>query len=55
LPASALPELERADVLALAPGGGKVRLVTHRGIDDRAVERAAEAVTAVAAAVQSTL
>jgi len=54
LPASTLPELERGDVLALAPGGGKVRLVTHRGIGDRDVERAAEAVAAVAA-VQPTL
>jgi threonine aldolase len=55
LPPSALPELERSGVLAFAPGGGRVRLVTHLGIDDSAVERAAEAVAAVAAAIQPTL
>ena len=43
LPASALPELERHGVLAFAPGGGSVRLVTHRGISDDDVERAAAA------------
>ena len=41
LPASALPELEHRGVLAFAPGGGSVRLVTHRGISDDDVERAA--------------
>jgi threonine aldolase len=45
LPASELPELERRGVLAFAPGGGRVRLVTHRGIDDAGVERAAAAVS----------
>lgn len=44
LPASALPELERRGVLALAPGGGNVRLVTHRGISDEDVAPAAAAV-----------
>jgi threonine aldolase len=39
-PASALPELEQRGVLALAPGGGNVRLVTYRGISDDDVERA---------------
>ena len=43
LPASELPELERRGVLAFAPGGGNVRLVTHRGISDDDVERAAAA------------
>jgi threonine aldolase len=42
-PASALPELEQRGVLALAPGGGNVRLVTHRGISDDDVERAVHA------------
>ena len=41
LPASALPELAARGVLAFAPGGGNVRLVTHRGIGDDDVERAA--------------
>jgi threonine aldolase len=44
LPASALPELGQRGVLAFAPGGGNVRLVTHRGISDDDVERAAEAI-----------
>ena len=44
LAASALPELEQRGVLAFAPGGGEVRLVTHRGISDDDVERAAEAI-----------
>jgi threonine aldolase len=44
LPASALPELEQRGVLAFAPGGGNVRLVTHRGISDDDVERASEAI-----------
>jgi threonine aldolase len=43
LPASALPELAARGVLAFAPGGGNVRLVTHRGISDEDVERAAQA------------
>jgi threonine aldolase len=43
LPASALPELEQRGVLAFAPGDGNVRLVTHRGITDEDVERAAAA------------
>jgi threonine aldolase len=43
LPASALPQLEERGVLAFAPGGGNVRLVTHRGISDDDVERAAAA------------
>ena len=41
LPASELPELERRGILAFAPGGGRVRLVTHRGIGDADLERAA--------------
>ena len=44
LPASAVPELEQRGVLAFAPGSGNVRLVTHRGITDEDVERAADAV-----------
>jgi len=43
LPASALPELAARGVLAFAPGSGNVRLVTHRGISDEDVERAAQA------------
>jgi threonine aldolase len=43
LPVSALPELEQRGVLAFAPGGGNVRLVTHRGISDDDVEQAAAA------------
>jgi threonine aldolase len=46
LPASALPALEQHGVLAFAPGGGNVRLVTHRGISDDDVERAAAAAEA---------
>jgi len=46
LPASALPELAARGVLAFAPGGGNVRLVTHRGIGDDDVERAAAIVGA---------
>jgi threonine aldolase len=45
LPAAALPELEQRGVLAFAPGCGNVRLVTHRGISDDDVERAAAAIT----------
>ena len=41
LPASELPELERRGILAFAPGGGRVRLVTHRGIGDADLEPAA--------------
>ena len=44
LPASALPELEQRGVRAFAPGAGNVRLVTHRGISDDDVERAAAAI-----------
>jgi threonine aldolase len=44
LPAEALPSLEAAGVLALAPDGERVRLVTHRGIDDRHVDEAATAI-----------
>jgi threonine aldolase len=44
LPASALPSLQERGVLAFAPGGGNVRLVTHRGISDDDVERAVEAI-----------
>jgi threonine aldolase len=44
LAASALPDLAARGVLAFAPGGGNVRLVTHRGITDPAVAQAAEAV-----------
>jgi threonine aldolase len=44
-----LPDLAARGVLAFAPGGGHVRLVTHRGIGDADVEQAAEAVLAVQA------
>lgn len=44
LPATALAELEQRGVRALAPGGGNVRLVTHRGIADADLESAAAAV-----------
>jgi threonine aldolase len=44
LPADALPRLDAAGVLALAPDGRRVRLATHRGIDDRQVEEAATAI-----------
>jgi threonine aldolase len=47
LPASALLELATRDVLALAPDGARIRLVTHRGIDDDAVTRAAAALLTV--------
>jgi threonine aldolase len=39
-----LPRLEAAGVLAMAPDGVRVRLVTHRGIDDRQIEEAATAI-----------
>lgn len=48
LDADALPELEARGVLAFAPDGHRVRLVTHRGIDDADVERVAEAVASLA-------
>ena len=41
LPASALPELAASGVLALAPDGKRVRLVTHAGISDEDVANAA--------------
>jgi threonine aldolase len=44
LDASALPRLAGVGVLALAPDGRRVRLVTHRGIDDRQIEEAAAAI-----------
>jgi threonine aldolase len=44
LSAESLPRLAAAGVLALAPDGRRVRLVTHRGIDDRQVEEAAAAI-----------
>ncbi|HEX4519044.1 MAG TPA: beta-eliminating lyase-related protein [Gaiellaceae bacterium] len=44
LGAGALPLLEARGVLALAPSGDRVRLVTHRGIADRSI---AEAVAAI--------
>jgi threonine aldolase len=47
LTVDALPELRRRGVLALAPDGRTVRLVTHRGIGDQDVARAAEAVRAL--------
>lgn len=47
LGAGTLPALARRGVLALAPDGGHVRLVTHRGIGDADVEEAAAAVAAV--------
>jgi threonine aldolase len=42
--ASALPDLATRGVLAFAPDGERVRLVTHRGIGDEDVERAGYAV-----------
>lgn len=48
LPASALPALERRGVLALAPDGERVRLVTHRGITGADVEAAARALAELA-------
>jgi threonine aldolase len=45
LPAAALPKLEQRGVRAFAPGGGNVRLVTHRGIADADLEPAAAAVS----------
>jgi threonine aldolase len=50
LPASALPELAERGVLAFAPGGGNVRLVTHRGISDANVEEAAGVMLSLARA-----
>jgi threonine aldolase len=50
LPASALAELEEHGLRALAPGGKNVRLVTHRGIGDDDVERAAAVVGAYSGA-----
>jgi threonine aldolase len=44
LDADDLPRLAAAGVLALAPDGRRVRLVTHRGIDDRQIEEAAAAI-----------
>jgi threonine aldolase len=46
LAATALPQLAERGVLALAPGGGHVRLVTHRGISDDDVDRAGAALSA---------
>jgi threonine aldolase len=54
LPASALPELAARGVLAFAPGGGNVRLVTHRGISDDDVERAAVAIRDLSGARHAT-
>jgi threonine aldolase len=47
LRASELPALAAGGVLALAPGGERVRLATHRGITDADVERAAAVVGSV--------
>jgi threonine aldolase len=47
LPASSLAALDERGVRALAPDGERVRLVTHRGISDDEVERAAEAIRAL--------
>ena len=44
LEAESLPRLAALGVLALAPDGRRVRLVTHRGIDDRQIEEAAAAI-----------
>ena len=44
LEAGSLPRLAALGVLALAPDGRRVRLVTHRGIDDRQIEEAAAAI-----------
>jgi len=46
LPASSLGALAARGVLALAPDGERVRLVTHRGVSDADVERAAAAAAA---------
>ena len=43
LPASALPELAARGVLAMAPDGERVRLVTHAGVSDEDVAAAAAA------------
>jgi threonine aldolase len=47
LDAAALSALADRGVLALAPGGGRVRFVTHRGIGDAEVEAAAAAVASL--------
>jgi threonine aldolase len=44
LDAEALPRLAALGVLAFAPDGRRVRLVTHRGIDDRQIGDAAAAI-----------
>jgi threonine aldolase len=44
LPAEALPRLASRGVLAMAPDGERVRLVTHRGIADRQIEEAVAAI-----------
>jgi threonine aldolase len=44
LEAESLPRLAALGVLALAPDGRRVRIVTHRGIDDRQIEEAAAAI-----------
>jgi len=47
LPAGALPRLAELGVLALAPDGERVRLVTHRGIADRQITDAVAAIERV--------
>ena len=47
LPAQALLELATRDVLALTPDGSRIRLVTHRGIDDDDVTHAAAAMLSI--------
>ncbi len=44
LAADALPLLAERGVLALAPDGARVRLVTHRGVDDRSIDEAVAAI-----------
>ena len=46
LPADKLPELRDRGVLAMAPDGVRVRLVTHAGVDDAALAAAARAILA---------
>jgi threonine aldolase len=50
LPSSAVQELAAREVLTMAPDGARVRLVTHRGIRDEDVERAAYAAAELVAA-----
>jgi threonine aldolase len=48
IPAASLPALREQGVLAFAPDGAHVRLVTHRGVADADLDRAAASIAAVA-------